>query len=285
MEKPLLQAHKEEHLLFNQIQPSFSKSKEDIWASLSSKIDDVKTIPTSAKVRSFPTVKFAIAASVLLLLGAGLFSRFYTTTIQTQGEIVAYLLPDGSEVTLNKASNISYQPYWWKFNREISFEGEAFFQVKKGKTFAVKSNKGTTEVLGTSFNISTKNNSYQVFCKTGKVKVADNKSNKAVILTPNMSAEIKNQIFVNSSASEMEALAWKIERFSFKSTPLTEVMQTIEKEYDIQVHNEIENWEKLKYSGSFKKGLDAESTLRLVLKSYSFKLAKIDDKNYRIFSE
>ena len=98
------------------------------------------------------------------------------------------ILPDGSIAQLNGSSTLKYHPYWWNISRNISLEGEAFFEVAKGSKFSVESKNGTTSVLGTSFNIYARSNQYEVVCVTGKVWVENATGEVSTIITPNQKA-------------------------------------------------------------------------------------------------
>ncbi|MDX2415229.1 MAG: FecR family protein [Bacteroidales bacterium] len=130
----------------------WDKSKEDIWAEMDALLEHGE----EGKVVSFTrrSRMIAAAAFIILLLGVPGIMRFYTKTIQSDaGEHLAILLPDNSEVDLNALTTIKYNPLWWRFNREVKLEGEAFFNVDPGSDFEVISQAATTMVVGTSFNI------------------------------------------------------------------------------------------------------------------------------------
>ena len=166
--------------IFSKLEAPFENSKEELRKKFSKQIEE----KPKAKVIRLDWVKYAVASVVLLLVGVTLFMKFNTQTIiSNKGEHLSYILPDGSVIELNAETEISYKPYWWKFNREIKLTGEAFFDVKKGKKFNIISENGITEILGTSFNIYARDLDYQVFCKTGRVKVCSTKSNAELIIT------------------------------------------------------------------------------------------------------
>ncbi len=73
-------------------------------------------------------------------------------------------LPDASKITLQKNTRVGYKKYSWPFNREVTLEGEAFFEVAKGETFTVTTSNGSVKVLGTSFNVNTKNDLLLISC-------------------------------------------------------------------------------------------------------------------------
>lgn len=280
--------NKKEVAFFEKVDIPFEQSKEDIWAKIApqlteqkSPIFEEKTPQKETKVVSMQWWKMTVAATMLLFVGTGLFCRLYTTTITTQkGEFVSHTLPDGSTIDLNAASSLAYQPYWWKINRSISFEGEGFFEVEKGQKFLVVSTKGTTQVLGTSFNISTRNNGYKVYCVTGKVKVTDNKNQKEAILTPNLFVDLDEGLQVAEKPTE-QVLAWKNHKFNFEAEVLPNVLKELEQQYNISIQTE-KKIKTLQYTGYFKKTKDPESILNLICQSFGFTFVKIDDTTYRI---
>lgn len=85
------------------------------------------------------------------------------------------LLPDGSKVTLNQGSRLSYDPTFNQTRREVTLTGEAFFEVKRDETrpFVVYTGDLVTEVLGTSFWVkqNRRGKSVEVSVREGKVSV------------------------------------------------------------------------------------------------------------------
>lgn len=241
---------------------SWSKSQHDIWAEMETAMD------SKSKGKSitfnFRSVGLAVAASILLLIGVGTFIRFYSVTIETPAaEHQLAILPDGSSVRLNAVSKIKYKPLWWRFNREIQFEGEGYFEVEKGQKFSVKSAQGTTEVLGTSFNIFSRDEVYKVTCLTGRVKVTSS-SLKSVILKPNSKAEIQpdGEIEIQKNIDTVPEISWKQNLFMFTASPIREVFFEIERQYNVQISTQMDSY--ALYTGNFSKDLELEEVLGYV---------------------
>jgi transmembrane sensor len=278
--------------LFKNLTPSFKQEKAAVWDALFDKIEHSTSFPesktvTSAKQKPLKIAidwpKILIAASVVLIIGATLFCSLYTTSVDcSRGEHLAQTLPDGSKVQLNSESSISYSPYWWYFNRSITLKGEAFFEVKKGKKFTVKSTLGNTTVLGTSFNIFARNNTYKVLCTTGKVQVSTANKKNSVTLEPNQLAELKNQTILKRSSNVQanNIIAWKDNKFNFIATPLIEVFQEIERQYDVKL--DIKGIPQHLHTGYFSKNKKVESTLNLICLTFNLKFKKTKNKNYKI---
>jgi transmembrane sensor len=150
---------------------------EEAWKKFKSKVDD-RTLAT-------PIVKplktnynwLKIAAVLVFAIGAWTVYTFFSSSNYT--DLVAYdqvtqeLLPDGSELTINKNTQISYAGNF-ESNRNLKLkQGEVFFNVKPDKNhpFVIEIANVEVEVVGTSFNIKHLNEKTEVVVETGIVKV------------------------------------------------------------------------------------------------------------------
>ena len=268
-----------DHEFFSNAKVEYDKSKEEVLTDLLSQIDSGKA--KTVKRQLFPKYYWA-AAVIVLLISTTAFLRFYTKSIKiSKGDHLVFVLPDNSEVSLNSQSEITYKPFWFALNRELTLDGEAFFSVTKGEKFRVISKSGTTQVLGTSFNIFSRQAEYKVHCYTGKVKVSS-PENKSVILTPDYSAEIndKGQIIVKKQDENKSQSDWLSGEFNFNSVPLKLVLKEVERQYNILIEANIKN--DLIYTGHFSSSLDKETVLNLLCKPFGLKFEKINDNVYRI---
>lgn len=269
----------EEEAMLRQAAPPFRKSKMDVWAELSSKIDK-EAAPKEAKIIRIAWVKYAAAAVLIAAVGLGLTMRFYTQDfLCPRGQHLSYTMPDGSTVKLNAESSISLHPYWWRFNRELTFEGEGFFQVEKGSKFTIVSGNGTTEVLGTSFNINTRNGGYAVYCATGKVRVSS--GNDETVITPNMQSTLLGNILeVRKNLVSENILGWTDNKFIFTAIPLPLALNEVERQYDINITIDIAQPDELIYSGYFTKTGSVNTTLDLICQGMGISFVKQGENAY-----
>ncbi len=207
-----------------------------------------------------------VAAAVLVLVGGG-FVAWYFLGIEVlennNSGIAEYKLPDGSIVKLNQNSVASYNSSMWFLNREIDLNrGEAFFEVEKGEKFTVETLKGDITVLGTSFNVSLRNENFQVACKSGKVAVKLATGGEPMLLTPGTGIDLavsKTKLVEIQTASIGQ---WTIGEFTFENVLVTEVFETIhtQTEYAFEIPEGID----LKYSGQFNLNQPIEEILDIV---------------------
>jgi ferric-dicitrate binding protein FerR (iron transport regulator) len=106
---------------------------------------------------------FATLAFLIFSTGLYFFKVYYSTSNKVRVDIFAgkgirkeVVLPDGTLVTLNSDSKLSYDlDMQIHDRRDVTIIGEAFFIVAhdKERPFIVKTNKVAIKVLGTEFNV------------------------------------------------------------------------------------------------------------------------------------
>ena len=273
------QSEKEMNAFFEKAEIPYSKSKEDVWEILEERIESNKSTKTFFLSQK---IIFTLAASVLLLAGVFSFLRFFTQKISSPaGQHFTVNLPDGSIVELNAGTTIAYHPYWYAYSRDIQLEGEAFFEVEKGKQFTVKSSLGKTIVMGTSFNIYSREDSYGVSCVTGTVKVVSDTKEEA-ILSPGLHAEIgeNGDIIVSKTQESGTNLEWRNNMFKFTAAKLSEVIAEIERQYNVVIY--IDSLPDLYYTGYFSKDKNIDEVLILIGKPFGIKFVKTSNNHYRL---
>ena len=148
-----------------------SHSQEEAWEKLLEKTQQEQ--PTRKVNFRWPK-QVAAAAAILVLFFLGL-SQIGLFAPQKKNSTLAsknIWLPDSSLVKLKAHSSLKYNYRLLGGSRIIHLEGEALFDVKKGKTFEVKFPGGKLKVLGTEFNIQAySENSGRVDCYRGAVKL------------------------------------------------------------------------------------------------------------------
>jgi transmembrane sensor len=226
---------------------------------------------------------FKYAAVFIMLISVVGFLRFYQKTIEApRGMHLAHILPDGSSVELNAETSITYNPFWWRLNRKISLEGEGYFKVIKGSEFIVKSSKGEVKVLGTTFNVYSRNKKYKVFCNTGSVEVSNGNVN--VVLNPKQVASLHQHDFtVEQVGNPQDYIGWIDNHFMFDEASLQEVFQSIQRQYDIDIKVELNNFHQITYTGYFTNIKPINQTLEVVCRTVDAKFKK-QSYGYLIFT-
>src|SRR4030095_12734248 len=185
-----------------------------------------------------------VAASVILIVGLGIATYFMINNnepsemvAQTGQNVLVDTLSDGSVITLNKKSTITYPSKFKGNTRAIALKGEAFFNVArdKKKPFIISVNDVQVTVVGTSFNIKSENGNTEVVVETGIVRVT--KFGKTVELI----AGEKTIMHANDSNATKEKVTDKLynyyrsKLFVCEGTPLWKLVQVINEAYDVNI--------------------------------------------------
>lgn len=151
----------------------------------------------------------------------------YNTVRTKAGGMTSVQLADGSRVWVNSNSELKYPISFAKNQREVSLNGEAYFEVEKDATrpFYVKSREHTVKVLGTRFNVQNYDDEYKSTLLEGKIAL----TNKATALGEEVDLEFPVQLRPNQSydgnriifeEDANRAIDWKEGYFDFSNTTL-----------------------------------------------------------------
>ncbi len=197
----------------------------------------------SPKVKFWRSWQFAASIAAFLLVSSfAYYQLFYHTEIlltTTYGQQLETYLPDGSKVSLNANSSLRYHS---SDPRKVWLDGEAFFEVKKipetKADFQVLTQDLTVNVLGTSFNVNTRNDQTKVFLENGKVRLKVDKPGREVIeMNPgdliSFSKKQNKLKEKRKNASALENASWKEGTLIFNDTPLPLALYEIEDIYGI----------------------------------------------------
>lgn len=229
-----------------------------------------------------------IAAAVLLpvfiILSAYLYNENKQITsdgmiVSTgKGERANVSLPDGTTISLNSDSKLSYLPKTYnRKERSISFDGEGYFQVYKNKEvpFIINSKGLQIKVLGTIFNLYVRGNSQkaELALEEGSVWLQSTKSSKNVVLHHNQKAIIDQStgnITVIEDKDIKRSSAWRQGDMIFRNTPLSEVLQVIEENYSITFKTDCKSCLVDRFTGTLPT-TDLNEVLEVIEKSYHLK--------------
>jgi ferric-dicitrate binding protein FerR (iron transport regulator) len=220
---------------------------------------------SSKRIRRNMYYAACIAALLVLVPAAFYFyprfpaSTQYVHILQREalpGSVTKIELSDGTQVWLNAGSKLRFPKSFAKGNREVTLEGEAYFDVAhdKSRPFLIHSGGMITKVLGTSFNISSYKESekFRLTVLTGKVAVYRDEapegggSGQVALLTANQeliySKTQRQSSRQGKVAKPADAVAWKEGKLIFKDEELKEVIQRLERHFAVSISiDDIQN--------------------------------------------
>jgi len=193
--------------------------------------------------RTSLTWNFSKIAAVFVVLILSALTIYYIMPYFTQEKIASseeirqIILPDGSEVTLNRNSKIKYPTTFTK-ERSVQIEGEAFFNVTENteSPFRIRTGDASIEVLGTSFNVSAYHvdENVEVVVKEGTVALSSiNNPQNRIILEQGAKGiyNPSNNYLVRTPNSDRNFMAWKTRKIVFDNDSLPDVLNTLERIY------------------------------------------------------
>jgi ferric-dicitrate binding protein FerR (iron transport regulator) len=188
-----------------------------------------------------------------MLIGAAVFYynwRNATTTIATNyGELKTLILPDGTEITLNAKSSVTWLKHWRSNEpRKVQLTGEAFFKVthlnkdenniKSSERFIVSTSDLNVEVLGTTFDVKNRRGKTDVILKTGKVKVAfRNVKYGDIIMRPGdmVAYEAKTKQVKKINTDPVVQTSWIDKKFILHDATVKTIIEYLEDNYGYKV--------------------------------------------------
>ena len=256
-----------------------SKSLDDLMGKLNSTQGAPLRPPKQRRLQKSKSWYIAAAITVLFLMTSGL-SYLHLRNIEVKfqtafGEQKTFELPDESIITLNANSKLKY---YSKNPRKVWLDGEAFFVIKKisntNEKFLVLTPDLTVTVLGTSFNINTRNDQTKVFLEEGKVNLAIDSDNDVDMEPGDLVIYSKQKRKVKkNSASVLENSSWKDGTLIFNNTPLLKAVYEIEDIYGIQFVWQSEKLKEKLISGGVPIK-DLETTLHILKEVYKNEIVK-----------
>ena len=220
--------------------------------------------------------------AAILVIGLGLFFAYENSNVTYYGNddlITIIKLPDNSEVAINNNSEIKYQKWFWKNNRTIDLKGEAYFKVTKGKTFEVNTNLGKVTVLGTQFNVNAKDNTFEVTCYEGKVKV--NYKNQELILTKGMLVTFENDS-KKEGKTTLSMPNWASDEIemSFTNQNLKTIITDIENTYNVTIKTNTIATEQL-FTGKLPSN-NLDVALQIIASTYHLQINKSNETSFEL---
>ncbi len=187
-----------------------------------------------------------IAAAALILLSLGIVSVYVgsrnkkiiiaTTDDQKNLEVT---LPDGSNVFLNRNTELSYRANLGKSQRNVSLSGEAFFEITSNaeKPFKVDAGKARIKVVGTSFNIITNNpdSAVEVYVETGKVILSDINGTRNIMLDPGYVGTMDTELSGKTLNDNPNYMSWKTGVLVYNGQKLDVVFMDLKRIYNMDI--------------------------------------------------
>ena len=213
---------------------------DEVWDKMQASPPKVVSMPRRRSYTRF----LEIAATVAFLVTACWFvwqlgfkhSNNLQMIAHSALDSVMYVsLPDGSQVTLNKNSMISYNPGFGQENRVIHLKGEGYFEVTHDPAvpFLVNMAQTMVRVVGTEFNVLETKEEVKVTVSSGQVAFSHKQD--TLFLTQDEVGQYGNTSLQSYTNNDLNYKAWKTGILTFDATPFHQVAQDLQRHYNITV--------------------------------------------------
>lgn len=194
-----------------------------------------------------------IAASIVIAIGIGLFAyRWFnpdktTMHVATVHSMQADTLPDGTNVFMNRKTELAYEFDTKKETHVVKLRGEAYFKIQPegDKKFIVQAEEVFVEDIGTSFNVTAypEQNTVEVVVDEGEV-IFYSEANAGIRVQANGKG-VYNKVTRSFTLTKPEpnATAYKTKFFSFSDNDLQTVVNELNEVYPqkIRISDSIRN--------------------------------------------
>ena len=225
------------------INPTETPNTDQAWQRFNERRESFHSSVTKSRMLwSSPWIK--VAASVTLLIGLiwiftfllphGGQAYFMSVKLESGDRVITERLLDGSWITLNKYSSLSYsQPLLSKQRSVQLISGEAFFEVKPDpeKPFLVTVQDLSIRVLGTTFHVKTSLNQQEVILEKGSVEVSS--GSEKLTLVPGEMALLDTQTSrLQKSTPSNDLYKYYVNNlFIAENIPLEDLVRTLSEAY------------------------------------------------------
>ncbi|MEE1947020.1 FecR domain-containing protein [Pedobacter sp. KR3-3] len=250
------------------IAPKEEPDVEVAWLKFKAKADVLPTQPAPVVKPLKTSNKSWLRIAAVLVLAIGAWTAYTLLRpayieLSPSNMVSNQVLPDGSELTINKNTAISYARNF-ESNRSVKLlHGEAFFKVAhdKNRPFVIDVGQVSVQVVGTSFNIKhLDQNQTEVVVESGIVKVKLGQEEVRLVKGERIFIGPATQQLAKQQSKDQLYSYYRTGIFVSNNTPLHELVDILNEAYGshVVVNDDVKDLPftaPLKY-GSLTKNLD-----------------------------
>ncbi|MFO7575789.1 MAG: FecR domain-containing protein [Bacteroidales bacterium] len=225
--------------------PDVDNAWENVYGRLIQ--EDLVPVIRPARFSRTLTLFTRIAASILILISAGYLtyrivssdSQKMLTASSGESKNIVVSLPDGSRVTLNRNTTLTYPGQFDGSSRTVELNGEAYFEVESdiSRPFRVNAGNAAVEVLGTSFNVNAEDGEgeVEVFVTSGRVLLSNESVSEGIELTEGFIGRTSTGKTLREINDNPNYMAWNSGILVYESAGLETVFSDLKKVYGIEI--------------------------------------------------
>ena len=195
----------------------------------------------------YKVIQYAAVILVLLSFSYGGYEYFrpekqISITVKPDEDVKKVVLADGTSVWLRGGATLKYPESFSATNRQVSLQGEAFFDVTKNaeSLFSVSTDYVHVRVKGTSFDVKVDaaNKKVETVLVTGKIDLLDIAWNKILDVSPGEKVtydQSKNEYTMEAVDTNI-CTAWRLNQFVFENATLREIANKLSVKFNVNIN-------------------------------------------------
>lgn len=250
-------------------------------ATESYKILEKRLFPNRSRILRLRFTAAAAAIALLCVMSWSVYQYMKPVamcTVSTLANQQQVRLPDGTQVTLNHYSTLTYPEKFKAEVRKVELSGEAYFEVSKDTKhpFIVETAPVNVEVLGTHFNVEAYSNDPDVTTTLleGSVAVSNKQNTHRVILKPNESAiynKVKGSLVCEKLENATDDIAWREGKLIFNNLPIQEIARQLSNTFGVSITVSSKTLQDYRLTARFTNGEGLTEILDLLQTAGHFK--------------
>ena len=229
--------------LCSNIEHKKAPSKQDVWMRLEQQIE-IAAQPQKLKAYKIPYFRRTLLPRlitsffIIILISIPTIKMLNTVNVYSSygQKTKTVSLNDGTRVHLNAGTTLSYSKNFNSTSREVTLNGEAYFEVEKGSSpFIISTDLAKVTVLGTKFNLRSREDGFEIGVNEGKVKI-ENKT-KSIDLKKGELVDISIDQPKILSVSKVSSFypGWINNKLICDNSSLEKICKELERRYDIKI--------------------------------------------------
>lgn len=253
-----------------------------------------KRIGTSrVSIRFWKSIAVAASILAIALLGTTLYTghKFHDTecflcesdvmtVVAKNGTGTETILPDGTRVCLNASSSLSFNRHFGRSTRDVTLEGEGYFEVvsNSSKPFRVHTGNACVTVKGTTFNVQSYAEESEITVSLIEGSVLLNTASDEVALTPGNCAIVsRKNDNIRIERADPFVSEWTNGKFVFSDKSIPEILQRVERNYGVRFIYPENLFGTERFTGNFSLNLSIDEILSYIDVDNKYKWTKNDD--------
>lgn len=191
-----------------------------------------------------------VAASIAILISFGIIGYKYLVieinssirlaeVVTGYGETRQVTLPDGTFAIMNACTRLTYPEKFNENERQVSLEGEAYFQVTRNEEqpFIISTGNFNVRVLGTAFNVQAyrEDEIQSVNVESGKVQIDMPDAMSRLTANEQILINTKTSNYAKQTVDNEGIAVWRSGLLHFNKAPVTDVINQLERIYNYKI--------------------------------------------------